>query len=262
MISASGLAKTFNAGTASEKIAISGLDLEVASGQFVAVIGGNGAGKSTLLNLLSGALSCDRGRITIDGTDVTGMAQHRRAALVARVFQDPMVGTAPSLTIEENMALALMRTRSRGLRAALGRERRETFRAALSTLKLGLEDRLEARADSLSGGQRQALALVMATLVPPHLLLLDEHTAALDPGTSQLVMEATVALVRGRGLTTLMVTHNMQHALEYAGRIVMMDRGRIVADIGGAEISGLTVAALVERFRLNDDRIVLNRAPH
>ncbi len=259
MISAAGLAKTFNAGTASEKIAISGVDLEVAAGQFVAVIGGNGAGKSTLLNLLSGALSCDTGRIAIDGTDVTGMAEHRRAAFVARVFQDPMIGTAPSLTIEENMALALMRTRSRALRAALGRERRETFRSALATLKLGLEGRLEARADSLSGGQRQALALVMATLVPPRLLLLDEHTAALDPGTSQLVMEATVAVVRDRGLTTLMVTHNMQHALEYATRIVMMDRGRIVADIGQDEIGGLTVASLVERFRLNDDRIVLNR---
>lgn len=262
MISASGLAKTFNAGTASEKIAIAGLDLEVAAGQFVAVIGGNGAGKSTLLNLLSGALSADRGRIVIDGSDVTAMAEHRRAALVARVFQDPMIGTAPSLTIEENMALALMRTRSRGLRAALGRERRETFRAALATLGLGLEGRLEARADTLSGGQRQALALVMATLVPPRLLLLDEHTAALDPGTSQLVMEATVALVRDRGLTTLMVTHNMQHALDYAGRIVMMDRGRIVADLGGEEIAGLTVGALVERFRLNDDRIVLSRGVH
>jgi putative ABC transport system ATP-binding protein len=259
MIVASGLRKTFNAGTASAKVAIAGVDLAVAPGEFVAVIGGNGAGKSTLLNLLGGAALPDDGRIEIGDANVTKTPEHIRAALIARVFQDPMIGTAASLSVEENMTLALLRAQHRGLRRALTGARREMFRASLARLKLGLEDRLDTIAGDLSGGQRQALSLAMATLRPPKLLLLDEHTAALDPRTSELVMASTVALVAEARLTTLMVTHNMSHALEHATRIVMMDSGRIVADIGTAEKQGLTVADLVDRFRIKDDRMMLNR---
>ncbi|WP_395713622.1 ABC transporter ATP-binding protein [Reyranella sp.] len=260
MISARGLRKAFNAGTASEKVAIAGIDLDVARAEFVTVIGGNGAGKSTLLNLLGGALLPDEGRLEIDATDMTKVPQHGRARLVARVFQDPMIGTAPSLSIEENMTLALLRADGRGLRRARSAHRRDLYRESLAKLKLGLEDRLQAAAGTLSGGQRQALALAMATLRPPKLLLLDEHTAALDPRTSVLVMEATLSLVAADGLTTLMVTHNMEHALAYGSRVIMMDAGRIVADIGPGEKKGLGVADLIRRFHLNDDRMVLSRA--
>ena len=259
MIVVSGLRKAFNRGTASEKVAIAGIDLSVSRGEFVALIGGNGAGKSTLLNLISGALPCDQGRIAVDDIDVTRMPEHERASLMARVFQDPMVGTAPSLTIEENLTLAQMRAEGRRLRPALTTMRRTRFRNALAGLGLGLEDRLGSTVALLSGGQRQALALVMATLSPPRLLLLDEHTAALDPRTSQLVMEATVRLVSQAMLTTLMVTHNMEHAVAFASRIVMMDAGRVVADIGADEKKGLRVADLAERFRLSDDRMLLKR---
>lgn len=257
MIVASGLRKVFNAGTATEKVAIAGVDLCSKDADFIAVIGGNGAGKSTLLNLLSGAILPDEGRIDIDGADVTRVPEYVRACAVARVFQDPMVGTAPSLTIQENMTLALMRSLGRRLRPALTRERSQMFRDALSPLGLGLEDRLGIVVGSLSGGQRQALALAMATLLPPKLLLLDEHTAALDPKTSQLVMDATVAMVQKAHLTTLMVTHNMEHALSYASRIVMMNAGRIVADIDSEEKKGLSVKDLVARFHISDDRMML-----
>lgn len=260
MIVTTDLRKVFNAGTASEKVAIVGIDLRVDTADFVAVIGGNGAGKSTLLNLLGGAYLPDAGRIEIDGADVTRVPEYIRATSVARVFQDPMIGTAPTLTVQENMTLALMRSQGRGLRPALSAARRDRFRDALAPLRLGLEDRMDTIAGDLSGGQRQALALAMATLVAPKLLLLDEHTAALDPGTSELVMEATVSMVSKGSLTTLMVTHNMEHALSYGSRIVMMDAGRIVADIGAAEKKGLTVTDLVNRFRIKDDRIVLAQA--
>lgn len=257
MIVASGLRKVFNAGTATEKVAIAGVDLRANDADFIAVIGGNGAGKSTLLNLLGGAFLPDEGRIEIDGADVTRVPEYVRARAVARVFQDPMVGTAPSLTVRENMTLALMRSLGRSLRPALTRERTELFRNALVPLGLGLENRLDIVVGSLSGGQRQALALSMATLLPPKLLLLDEHTAALDPKTSQLVMDATVAMVQKANLTTLMVTHNMEHALSYASRIVMMNAGRVVADIGSEEKKGLTVPDLVARFHISDDRMML-----
>ena len=260
MIIATDLRKVFNAGTASEKIAIAGVDLRVDTADFVAVIGGNGAGKSTLLNLLGGAYLPDAGRIEIDGDDVTRVPEYIRATSVARVFQDPMIGTAPTLSVEENMTLALMRSQGRGLRPALSAARRGRFRDTLAPLRLGLEDRMHTIAGDLSGGQRQALALAMATLVAPKLLLLDEHTAALDPGTSELVMEATVSMISKGSLTTLMVTHNMEHALAYGSRIVMMDAGRIVADIGAVEKKGLTVTDLVNRFRIRDDRIVLTQA--
>jgi putative ABC transport system ATP-binding protein len=257
MIVATGLRKVFNAGTASEKVAIVGVDLCAKDADFIAVIGGNGAGKSTLLNLLGGALLPDEGRIEIGGSDVTRVPEYVRARSVARVFQDPMMGTAPSLTVRENMTLALMRSTGRRMRSALTRARSEMFHTALAPLGLGLEDRLDAVAGLLSGGQRQALALAMATLVPPKLLLLDEHTAALDPRTSKLVMDATVSMVSRGRLTTLMVTHNMEHALAYASRIVMMNAGRVVADIGADEKKGLTVQKLVERFHINDDRMML-----
>jgi putative ABC transport system ATP-binding protein len=257
MILASALRKVFNAGSATEKVAIAGVDLRADDGDFIAVIGGNGAGKSTLLNLLGGALLPDEGRIEIDNVDVTRVPEHVRSRTVARVFQDPMMGTAPALTVKENLTLAMMRSLGRRLRPALTRERSEMFAAVLAPLELGLEDRLDIVAGSLSGGQRQALALAMATLLPPKLLLLDEHTAALDPRTSRLVMDATVAMVARARLTTLMVTHNMEHALLYASRIVMMKTGRIVADIGTQEKKGLKVQDLVERFHISDDRMML-----
>jgi putative tryptophan/tyrosine transport system ATP-binding protein len=259
MIRASGLRKVFNRGTASEKVALAEIDLTVAPGEFVSLIGGNGAGKSSLLNLIGGALPCDSGRIEIDGVDVTHTAEHDRAKWIARVFQDPMVGTAASLTVEENLTLALMRAHGRRLRPALTTTRRARFSGLLAKLGLGLDKRLGSAVAVLSGGQRQALALAMATLTAPKLLLLDEHTAALDPRTSELVMVATALLVSGGGLTTLMVTHNMEHALAYSSRIVMMDEGRIVADIDGRQKANMSVADLVERFRTQDDRIVLHR---
>jgi putative ABC transport system ATP-binding protein len=257
MIKATGLRKMFNVGSASEKVAIADVDLNVGATEFVAVIGGNGAGKSTLLNIIGGAILPDSGRLEIDGADATRQPEYERAAYVARVFQDPMLGTAPSMTIEENMALAVMRSWGRRLRPALTPSRREMFREALVELQLGLENRLDVKAGDLSGGQRQALALAMAALVPPKVLLLDEHTAALDPRTSALVMDATLSVINGHRLTTLMVTHNMAHALDYASRIVMMDAGSIVADIGPEEKKGLDVADLIDRFRIKDDRMVL-----
>ena len=258
MIRIHDISKTFNPGTPDEKIATRQLSLTIESGEFVAVIGGNGAGKSTLLNLLAGALLPDSGTIAINGEDVTRMPEHERARQVARVFQDPMIGTAPLLTVEENLVLAEMRAKGRGLRLALTGPRRERYRQVLTELGLGLENRLGTRAGSLSGGQRQALALVMATLEAPQVLLLDEHTAALDPRTSATVMQATQRLVAAKRLTTLMVTHNMEHALEYGSRIVMMAQGAVRADLSHSEKQGLRVADLVERFHIADDRMMLS----
>ncbi|AZG06421.1 ATP-binding cassette domain-containing protein [Pigmentiphaga sp. H8] len=258
MIRIARLCKTFNANTPDAKTATRDLDLSVADGEFVAVIGGNGAGKSTLLNLVAGALLPDSGTIEIAGKDVTRSPEHRRSRCVARVFQDPMTGTAPMLSVEENLVLAEMRARGRGWRQALTGRRRDRYREALAGLGLGLEDRLGARAGLLSGGQRQALALVMATLEAPQVLLLDEHTAALDPRTSAAVMEATRHLVAALRLTTLMVTHNMEHALQYGSRIVMMADGAVRADLSAADKQGLSVADLVERFHIADDRMMLS----
>lgn len=257
MIDISGLRKSFNAGTPDEKVATDGVTLSIAPGEFVAVIGGNGAGKSTLLNLVSGAISADAGSIVIDGRDVTRLREDERAVAVARVFQDPMIGTAPLLSVEENLALSEMRAKGRGWRQALTGVRRQRYRDVLAALGLGLEARLGALAGTLSGGQRQALALAMATLEAPRVLLLDEHTAALDPRTSATVMEATARLVAAKQLTTLMVTHNMEHALAYGSRIVMMASGRVRADLSAEDKQGLTVAALVDRFHIADDRMML-----
>ncbi|HYF16888.1 MAG TPA: ATP-binding cassette domain-containing protein [Ramlibacter sp.] len=252
-----GLRKTFHAGTPDERVAVDGIDLDVPPRQFLVVIGGNGAGKSTLLNLLSGAVAAEAGHIELGDADITRWPEHRRAARIARVFQDPMKGTAPLLTLEENLALAELRARGHGWRPALNASRRSRYREVLAPLGLGLQDRLQAQAGLLSGGQRQALALVMATLQAPDLLLLDEHTAALDPITSERVMTATRDLVAAQRLTTLMVTHNMQHALDHGERILMLDQGRVRADIGAEDKRSLDIAGLVGRFRTKDDRVLL-----
>ncbi len=247
----------FRAGTPDERVALAGVDLEVGDGEFVVLIGSNGAGKSTLLNVVSGQLALDCGSVAIDGRDLTRVAEHRRAALIARVAQDPLRGTVPSLTIEENLALADLRSHGRGLAAALNGARRERFRALLAGFGLGLETRLGTRAGMLSGGQRQVLALAMAVLNPPRVLLLDEHTAALDPRTAELVMRATLDAVQTARLTTLMITHNMQHAIDFGDRLLMLDAGRIRLDVAGDAKRELTVDALVKRFRLADDKLLL-----
>lgn len=257
LLSCRGLAKTFNAGVPGARPALDGLDFDLGPGEFAVVIGANGAGKSTLLNAVAGMVVPDAGTIRLDGRDITRLPPHRRAGSIARVFQDPMAGTAAAMTIEENLGLAERRGRRHGLSPHLTAERRDRYRAALATLNLGLEDRLAAPVATLSGGQRQALALMMAVISTPRLLLLDEHTAALDPRTAELVMAATVAAVDRAGVATLMVTHNMRQAIETGTRLVMMNAGRIVLDVSGAEKAALTPAALVERFRLDSDRMLL-----
>lgn len=258
MLSLSGVRKTFNAGTVNERRALAGVDLNLDAGDFAVVIGSNGAGKSTLLNVLAGEVTPDAGSVAIDGRDLTGVAAHRRSGLIARVFQDPALGTAAELAVEENLAIADMRGRSRGLRRAVTGERLTRFRRELAVLGLGLEDRMRVRVDSLSGGQRQALALVMALLVVPKILILDEHTAALDPHTAAAVMAATVAAISRSKVTTLMVTHNMQHAIDYGNRLIMLDAGRVIYEAAGTEKAALTVPALVERFGLNRDEALLS----
>ena len=221
------------------------------------VIGSNGAGKSTLLNAVAGAISVDSGSIALDGRDITRLAEHHRAGLIARVFQDPMAGTAAAMTVEENLALAERRGKSRRLVPHLNVQRRARYRELLAGLHLGLETRLAAPVAQLSGGQRQSLSLLMAVMSTPRLLLLDEHTAALDPRTASLVMEATVAAIATHRLTALMVTHNMKQAIQYGNRLLMMDAGRVRLDVSGAEKSALTPEQLVQRFQLTDDRLLL-----
>lgn len=247
----------FYPGTPDERIALDRLDLSLDDGSFCVVVGTNGAGKSTLLNVLAGAIRPRQGRTVIDGTDVSSWPVHRRAQWVSRVFQDPMVGTAPALSIEENLAFAAMRGRRRGLRMALNHQKRTRFRDELARFGLGLENRMGAAAGLLSGGQRQVLALLMAALDRPRVLLLDEHTAALDPRTAQLVMEATRRIVAEHRLTTLMITHNMAHALEYGDRLLMMECGRVKLDIAREEKRRLSVADLVQRFGGASDQILL-----
>ena len=245
MLELKGLYKTFNPGTANEKRAIDGLDLTLEEGDFVTVIGGNGAGKSTTLNLIAGVFPPDRGTITLNGRDLTHLSEHRRAKYLGRVFQDPMMGTAATMGIEENLALALRRGKSRGLRPGIHNQERELYRERLATLGLGLEDRMTSKVGLLSGGQRQALTLLMATLKKPELLLLDEHTAALDPKTADKVLQLTKEIVERDHLTTLMVTHNMRNAIEYGNRLIMMDAGRVVVDLRGEEKKNLTVRELL-----------------
>ncbi|MBE7003714.1 MAG: ABC transporter ATP-binding protein [Ruminococcaceae bacterium] len=242
------ITKTFHPGTIHETRALQGLDLHLAPGEFTTVIGGNGAGKSTLLNAVAGVWPVDGGRILIDGADVTALPEHKRAAFIGRVFQDPMMGTAPNMQIEENLALANRRGKPRGLRWGVTRAEREVYRERLSTLGLGLETRLEDKVGLLSGGQRQALTLLMASLQKPKLLLLDEHTAALDPATAAKVLELSDRIVAENHLTALMITHNMRDALTHGSRIIMMHHGRIILDISGEEKKRLTKQDLLDRF--------------
>ncbi len=263
MISVENVHVTFNPGTAIETKALRGLDLQIPAGQFVTVIGSNGAGKSTMLGILSGETIAQTGRVMIDDQDVTTWATPKRAELVARVFQDPMAGTCEALTIEENMALAAARGRRRGLSHAVAQNLRGMFEERLSSLGLGLEKRLRDRMGLLSGGQRQAITLVMATLNPMKILLLDEHTAALDPKTASFVMELTNNIVRKDKLTTLMVTHSMRQALDYGDRTVMLHAGRVVLDVSGDQRKGLKVEDLLHMFEkvrgeeLDDDALLL-----
>ena len=240
--------KVFNAGTVNEKIALKDLNLELKEGEFVTVIGGNGAGKSTMLNSVAGVFGVDSGKILIDGVDVTMLPEYKRAKYIGRVFQDPMMGTAATMQIEENLALAARRGQSRTLRIGITKADREFYREQLKILDLGLEDRMTAKVGLLSGGQRQALTLLMATLKQPKLLLLDEHTAALDPKTAAKVLEATQRIVEKSGLTTLMITHNMRDAIAYGNRLIMMYDGHIVVDVSGEEKKKLTVEQLLGLF--------------
>lgn len=248
MLEIRNIRKTFHPGTVNEKIALDGVSLTLETGQFVTVIGGNGAGKSTMLNAVAGTLPIDSGSIILDGVDITHMPEYRRAKYLGRVFQDPMMGTAGDMWIEENLALAAMRGKRRGFRWGVKKEDREFFRQQLATLELGLEDRLTVKTRLLSGGQRQALTLLMAALEKPKLLLLDEHTAALDPRTAAKVLEISDRIVAENHLTTLMVTHNMRDAIAHGDRLIMMDGGRIVLDISGEEKKKLTVQDLLQRF--------------
>ena len=240
--------KVFFPGTANEVVALGGIDLEVPAGQFVTIIGSNGAGKSTLLNAVAGTFPVSSGQIRLGGRTVTGSKEHVRSRSIGRVFQDPRAGTAPGMTIEENLALAVMRSRRSRLRRGVTKHRRAEMRVELAELGMGLEERLKAQVNKLSGGQRQALSLLMATLDEPSLLLLDEHTAALDPKVAARIMELTGQIVAERGLTTMMVTHNMELALRSGDRLIMMHAGRIVLDLDAEQKARLKVADLVEKF--------------
>ena len=248
----------FHRGQPDEKIALNGLSLALAPGDFAVVIGSNGAGKSTLLNAISGALTLDSGRVVINGRDVTELPVHRRARHVARVFQDPMKGTAADMTVAENMLLAELRHNPARLRRGLTRARRDRYREQLSYLRLGMEERLDTVVSTLSGGQRQSLSLVMAVSGTPDVLLLDEHTAALDPRTAELVMDATVRAVTALKLTTLMVTHNMKHAVDYGNRVVMLDAGKVRFEMRGDDKAKATVQDLIGHFAIKTDRMMLD----
>ena len=256
--------KTFNPGTINEKKALNGLNLTLNDGDFVTVIGGNGAGKSTMLNMIAGVYPVDSGSIIIDGINVTKLPEHKRAKYIGRVFQDPMMGTAADMWIEENMALASRRGQIRGLKWAINNKEREQFKAMLSELDLGLEDRLSAKVGLLSGGQRQALTLLMAVMKKPKLLLLDEHTAALDPKTAAKVLELSNKFISEDHLTAMMITHNMKDAITYGNRLIMMNNGKIILDVSGEEKKKLTVEYLLDAFtklsgsEFANDRALLN----
>ncbi|RPA58653.1 ABC transporter ATP-binding protein [Aerococcus agrisoli] len=258
-----GIHKTFEAGTPNENHVLKGIDLTMEKGDFITIIGGNGAGKSTFLNSIAGSLIVDEGKITIDGKDVTNLTANKRAGLVSRVFQDTRMGTASRLTIEENMAIADRRGKSFGFSVGVTNKQRQVFKEALKRLDLGLENRLTTEVGALSGGQRQALTLLMATLKEPKVLLLDEHTAALDPKTSDMVLGLTEEVIASQGLTALMITHDMEQAIHMGNRLLMMDNGRIVVDVSGEEKANLTVQHLLDLFKqksgraLNDDALIL-----
>ena len=258
------LRKTFNPNTINQKIALDGVSIHLDDGDFVTMIGGNGAGKSTLLNAIAGVWPVDSGKVIIDGNDVTGLSEHKRALWLGRVFQDPMMGTAASMQIIENLALAKRRGQKRGLKPGVTKAEKDEYRELLATLGLGLEDRLTQKVGLLSGGQRQALTLLMATLNKPKLLLLDEHTAALDPRTAQKVLTLSDQIIKEHHLMTMMVTHNMKDAIRYGNRLIMMNEGRIILDIKGEEKNNLTVQALMDQFvkasgeELSNDRALLS----
>ncbi len=254
------ISKTFNPGTINEKKALSELSLTLNDGDFVTIIGANGAGKSTLFNAISGRFSIDTGSIILDGKDITFMPEHHRAHVIGRLFQDPMLGTSPGMTIEENLSMAAKRG---GWFSHITKSDRQFFREKLAVLDMGLEDRLTQPVGLLSGGQRQALTLMMATIVPPQLLLLDEHTAALDPAAAEKVLAVTKSIVAENNITCMMITHNMQSALELGNRTLMMDRGGIIMDVSGEERAGMTVQDFLDRFRtrvgkdLDNDRMLM-----
>ena len=248
MLDLKNISKTFNPGTINEKRALSHLDLHLDPGDFVTVIGGNGAGKSTMLNAIAGVWPVDEGCIMLDGNDVTALPEHKRAWLIGRVFQDPMMGTAPSMQLEENLALARRRGQKRGLSWGVTKEERTEYYERLKVLGLGLENRMTARVGLLSGGQRQAVTLLMAALRQPKLLLLDEHTAALDPATAAKVLDLSDQIVEENSLTTLMITHNMSDAIRHGNRLIMMNEGKIILDVRGEEKSHLTRRELVDKF--------------
>lgn len=264
MLELKDLFKTFNPGTVNAKLALSGLNLTLNDGDFVTVIGGNGAGKSTMLNAMAGVWPVDSGNILIDGVDVTRLPEHKRARYIGRVFQDPMMGTAPTMQIEENLALAYRRGKRRGLRGGISKRERAAYKLLLQKLDLGLEDRMNAKVGLLSGGQRQALTLLMATLQKPKLLLLDEHTAALDPATAAKVLELTDQVVAEHELTTLMITHNMTDAIRHGNRLIMMNEGKIILDISAEEKKKLTKQDLLAQFAavaggsMDSDRVLLS----
>ena len=248
---------TFLKGTVNEKQVLRGVDLELEEGDFVTVIGSNGAGKSTLLNAISGALMVDEGKISIDGMDITRLPEYKRASYIGRVFQDPMMGTAADMWIEENLAMAARRGQKRGLKQGITNQERKEYKELLAEFDLGLEDRLDSKVGLLSGGQRQAITLLMATLKKPKLLLLDEHTAALDPKTAAKVLEITDKVVSKNKLTTFMVTHNMKDAISHGNRLIMMHEGKVALDIRGEEKKKLTVEKLLAQFNLSDDSLLL-----
>ena len=258
MLELKNIKKTFFPGTVNEKIALKGIDLVLEDGDFVTIIGGNGAGKSTMLNAISGVWKPDCGEVIIDGIDVTHLPEHKRAKYLGRVFQDPMMGTAKDMEIEENLALALRRGKRRGLKWRITREERERYREILADLDLGLETRLTHKVGLLSGGQRQAVTLLMATINTPKVLLLDEHTAALDPKTAAKVLEITDRIVEKDHLTTLMITHNMQDAIDHGNRLIMMHEGQIIIDVRGEEKKKLTVPDLLSMFANASGKVFAN----
>ena len=248
MLKVTNISKTFFKGTSNEKKALNGLSLILNDGDFCTVIGGNGAGKSTMLNAIAGVFQVDTGKILIDGVDVTALPEYKRAKYIGRVFQDPMMGTAPTMQIEENLALAARRGQHRGLKWGITKAERAEYQKRLHALNLGLEERMTAKVGLLSGGQRQALTLLMAALQQPKLLLLDEHTAALDPRTAAKVLDLSDRIVQEHGLTTLMITHNMKDAIAHGNRLIMMDAGQVVVDVSGEEKKKLTVPDLLAMF--------------
>lgn len=253
MLEISNVYKTFNPGTINEKKALQGVNLTLKDGDFVTVIGGNGAGKSTVLNMITGVYPVDSGTIKIDGIDITKMPDFKRAKYFGRVFQDPMMGTAANMQIEENLALALRRGKKRTLKRGVTKKERQQFIDILKTLDLGLETRLTSKVGLLSGGQRQAITLLMATMQKPKLLMLDEHTAALDPGTAAKVLALTDKIVNEGKITTLMITHNMRDAIKYGNRLIMMDNGKVVYDVSGEEKKNLTIEDLIKKFSESGD---------